>query len=242
MMNRIVIVGATSGIGLATARLFLVEGWTVGIAGRREACLSQLKDELGDSLHTRRIDVCDDNASEDLLSLISECGGADIVLIASGFGKQNYALDTVTEIKTMQTNAVGFTRMVDAAYHYFETVGGGHIAVISSIAGTKGLGAAPSYSSTKRMQSTYLQALAQLSRMNHSGITFTDIRPGFVDTDFIKGSGMPLMMTPEKVATSIVRALKARRRKVVVDWKYAILVFVWKLIPDCIWERIPIKK
>lgn len=241
-MKRIVIVGATSGIGLATARLFLLEGWTVGIAGRREDLLTSIKDELGDRLHVKRIDVCDDRASEDLLTLISECGGADVVLVASGFGKQNYSLDTATEIKTMQTNAVGFTRMIDTAFHYFESSGGGHIAAISSIAGTKGLGAAPSYSATKRMQSTYLQALTQLSRMNKAGVTFTDIRPGFVDTDFIKGSGMPMMMSPEKVADSIARAIETRRRKVVVDWKYSILVFFWKLIPDFIWERISIKK
>lgn len=241
-MKRIVIVGATSGIGLATARIFIQEGWTVGIAGRREDFLTSIKDELGDRLHVRRIDVCEDSASADLLALISECGGADVVLVASGFGKQNYSLDSATEIRTMQTNAVGFTRMVDSAYHYFESIGGGHIAAISSIAGTKGLGAAPSYSATKRMQSTYLQALTQLSRMNKAGVTFTDIRPGFVDTDFIKGSGMPMMMSPEKVAQSIVKAIKAKRRKVVIDWKYSILVFFWKLIPDFIWERISIKK
>lgn len=242
MKKRIIIVGATSGIGLATARLFLAEGWTVGIAGRREDVLSALKAEMGNNLHVRRIDVCDENASAELLTLISECGGADAVLVASGFGKQNYSLDMATEIKTMQTNAVGFTRMVDTAYHYFESVGGGHIAAISSIAGTKGLGAAPSYSSTKRMQSTYLQALTQLSRMNGAGVSFTDIQPGFVDTDFIKGSGMPLMMPPERVASSIVKAIKSKRRRVVVDWKYAILVFMWKLIPDFVWERISVKK
>ena len=242
MAGRIVIVGATSGIGLATARLFHAEGWTVGMAGRREELLAAAKAEMGEGIHTRRIDVCDEDSSDELLNLISECDGADVVLIASGFGKQNYSLDMATELKTMQTNAVGFTRMVDTAYHYFSSAGGGHVAAISSIAGTKGLGAAPSYSATKRMQSSYLQALAQLSRMNGAGVSFTDIRPGFVDTDFIKGSGMPMMMSPEKVARSIVRAIKAKRRKVVVDWKYSILVFLWKLIPDFIWEHISIRK
>ena len=82
----------------------------------------------------------------------------------------------------MDTNAVGFTRLVGCAYRYFANNGGGHIACITSIAGTKGLGPAPAYSASKAMQNTYLQALEQLAISKHHNIHFTDIRPGFVDT------------------------------------------------------------
>ena len=66
--------------------------------------------------------------------------------------------------------------MVTAAYHYFEQQGHGHLAVISSIAGTKGLGSAPAYSATKRFQNTYIEALDQLAHINRLPIVFTERR------------------------------------------------------------------
>ncbi|MCF0160522.1 MAG: SDR family NAD(P)-dependent oxidoreductase, partial [Bacteroidaceae bacterium] len=128
-----------------------------------------------------------------------------------------------------------------AAYNYFAEQGQGHIAVLSSIAGTKGLGAAPSYSATKRFQNTYIQCLAQQARIRGLRIRFTDIRPGFVDTELLKGGSYPMLMSAEHATRRIVKALYRQERTVVVDWRYAVLVFFWKLIPDCIWEKLPIR-
>lgn len=79
-----------------------------------------------------------------------------------------------------------------------------------SIAGTKGLGIAPAYSATKRFQNTYIQCLAQLSAMTRANITFTDIRPGFVDTDLLRSGNYPMLMRPEKTARMIVDALRRK--------------------------------
>lgn len=76
-------------------------------------------------------------------------GGMDVFLLSSGIGKQNLSLYPDIELQTAATNVSGFIRMVNAAYHYFEQQGKGHIAVISSIAGTKGLGSAPAYSANQ---------------------------------------------------------------------------------------------
>lgn len=81
----------------------------------------------------------------------------DLFLLSSGIGKQNLSLTPDIELQTAATNVEGFIRMVTAAYHYFEQQGHGHLAVISSIAGTKGLGSAPAYSATKRFQNTYIE-------------------------------------------------------------------------------------
>ncbi|MEG1543846.1 MAG: SDR family NAD(P)-dependent oxidoreductase, partial [Tannerellaceae bacterium] len=145
------------------------------------------------------------------------------------------------EINTARTNVEGFIRMVTAAFQYFQAQGGGHLAVISSIAGTKGLGAAPAYSATKRFQNTYMDALAQLSHMKKLNICFTDIRPGFVETALLKDGHYPLLMKPERVAAHIISALHRQKRVVVIDCRYAVLVFFWKLIPRCLWERLPIR-
>lgn len=117
-----------------------------------------------------------------------------------------------------------------------------HIACITSIAGTKGLGAAPAYSATKRFQSHYLECLTQQARMRHLSISITDIRLGFVKTDLIAGSGYPLQLDAKEVAKSIVKAMEKGRSVKVIDWRYAILVFLWRLIPRWIWTRMMIAK
>jgi short-subunit dehydrogenase len=133
--------------------------------------------------------------------------------------------------------------MVSTAFNYFKTSDkSGHIAIISSIAGTKGLGVATSYSASKRFQNTYIQSLVQLAKIENLNIKFTDIKPGFVDTALLNDEhNYPLKMKPDYVAKKIVRAIRKRRRSAVIDWRYAILVFFWKLIPNCIWERMRIK-
>ena len=181
-------------------------------------------------------------------ALIDRLGGMDLFFLSSGIGYQNPTLDPDIELRTARTNVEGFTRMTTAAFDYFrqqQTEGrlpseGGHIAVISSIAGTKGLGAAPAYSATKRFQNTYIDALEQLARMQHLRICFTDIRPGFVATDLLRGGNYPMLMRPERVAQHIVRALEQRKRVAIIDVRYRLLVFFWRLIPRTIWKRMPV--
>lgn len=116
----------------------------------------------------------------------------------------------------METNGLGFTRMVDTAFNWFATHhqnnSKARIACITSIAGTKGLGAAPAYSATKRFQNHYLECLSQQARMRHLPIAITDIRPGFVKTDLIAGCSYPLQLKPEDVAKHIVNAIETERK------------------------------
>lgn len=232
--RRAIVIGASSGIGREVARLLMADGWTVGVAARREERLR----ELGAATY-RQIDVTDDEAPQQLRELISELGGIDLFFYASGIGKQNRELLPEIEMDTMQTNALGFTRMVGEAYRYFAEQGSGHIAAITSIAGTKGLGPAPSYSATKAMQNVYLQALEQQANARRLDIRFTDIRPGFVDTALLSGDfRYPMMLRPEAVAQSIVRAIRRRRHVWVIDWKYRVLTALWRRIPRCVWRHL----
>ena len=131
--------------------------------------------------------------------------------------------------------------MVTCAFNYFAAKGNGHIAVISSIAGTKGLGAAAAYSASKRFQNTYIDCLDQLCHIRKLNIDFTDIRPGFVATPLLDGGGKyPMVMDVSKVARRIVTALNKKERVTVIDWRYRILVFFWRLIPLWLWRRLPI--
>lgn len=234
MTKRAIVIGASSGIGREVAQLLMKDGWTVGVAARREERLK----EIG-AAACQQIDVTQDDATERLRQLIAALGGMDLFFYASGIGKQNRELHEDIELATVQTNALGFTRMIGEAYRYFAEQGSGHIAAISSIAGTKGLGPAPSYSATKAMQNVYLQALEQQAHARGLNIRFTDIRPGFVDTALLSGDfRYPLMLKPEAVARSIVRAIKRHRHVRVIDWKYRLITALWRRIPRCVWRRI----
>lgn len=242
-MKRAIVIGASSGIGREVARLLMSEGWKVGVAARREAMLS----DLG-AAATARIDVTADDATQRLQQLIADLGGMDLFFYASGIGHQNRQLRENIELSTMQTNALGFTRMIGEAYRYFavrqeqdgkEAADWAHIAAITSIAGTKGLGPAPAYSATKAMQNVYLQALEQQARQRGLRIRFTDIRPGFVDTALLAGDfRYPMMLRPESVARDIVSAINSHAHIRVIDWRYRILTAFWRRIPRFIWRRL----
>lgn len=238
--KRIIIIGATSGIGYQVARIYQQQGWRVGIAGRRLDKLEALRMQAPGKTEIQPLDVTLPDAADHLRKLIEKVGGMDLFLLSSGVGSQNRVLDPEIELTTVCTNVVGFTQLVTAAFRYFREQGEGHLAVISSIAGTKGIGVAPSYSATKRFQNTYMDALAQLAHIEKIPIHFTDIRPGFVKTDLLKNDRYPMLMEPEIVARHIVKAIQQRKRRVIIDWKYAVLVFFWKLIPAAVWERLPI--
>ena len=239
-MKRAIVIGASSGIGREVARLLISEGWTVGVAARREAMLQ----DLG-AAATACIDVTAEEATRRLRQLIADVGGMDLFFYASGIGHQNRQLREDIEISTMQTNGLGFTRMIGEAYRYFAerqeqdgTKEWGHIAAITSIAGTKGLGPAPAYSATKSMQNVYLQALEQQAHQRGLRIRFTDIRPGFVDTALLKGDfHYPMMLQPKNVAREIVSAIKAHNHIRVIDWRYRLLTAFWRRIPRCLWRH-----
>ena len=241
--QRAIIMGATSGIGLEVARVLAAKGWMVGIAGRRQELLQQIQSEHQNIVATEQIDVTQADAPDHLHILIEKLGGMDLYFHSSGIGYQNTELDMERELATVETNAVGMTRMVGAAFHFFEEhlEQKGQIAVISSIAGTKGLGAAPAYSATKRYVNHYLECLTQLChirRLQH--ISIHDIRPGFVRTALISGSNYPLQLDAAKVAQQIVKKIEQRRAIITVDWRYRLLVFFWRLIPRWLWVRMRI--
>lgn len=239
--KRAIIIGGTSGIGYETALHLLEKGWKLGIAARRTGKLREIQAIAPNLIAVRRIDICQENATDELCELIEELGGMDLFIQCAGVGYQNLPLNMETELDTVSTNVEGFVRMVDTAFHYFSKKEKGHICVISSIAGTKGLGVAPAYSATKRFQNIYIDSLEQLAHLQRHNIRFTDVRPGFVATDLLDdGRHYPMLMNPKKVARHIVAGIEHRKRILIIDWRYCILVFFWRLIPRWLWRILPI--
>lgn len=241
-MKRAIVIGASSGIGKEVACLLLADGWHLGVAARRTELLEELRSEYPELVTVAEIDVTSEDAPRKLLDLIDEMGGVGLFFYSSGIGKQNMLLDKEIEMRTVETNVKGFTQMIDTIYNYMSEHQGGHIAAISSIASTKGLGAAPSYSATKSFQAHYIEALQQQANMRNLNIRFTDIQPGFVDTALLGDDHKyPLLLRTEDVARQIVSAVYKERGRCIIDWRYRLLTFFWRLIPRWLWVRLKIK-
>ena len=236
-----IVMGATSGIGREVAIELARRGWKVGIAGRRKDRLEALRQSVEGIVAACPIDVTQADAPERLDELIAATGGMELYFHSSGIGWQNLGLEAEKELQTVATNGMGFTRMVGHAFRRLAEHGGGRIACISSIAGTKGLGAAPAYSATKRFQSHYMECLAQLARIRQLPVRITDVRPGFVATDLIANANYPLQLSAVQVARQIVDALEQGKRVVTIDWRYRLLVFFWKWLPGWLWVRLRVR-
>ena len=239
-----IVVGATSGIGYEVAQVLAKRGWRVGVAGRREDILAKMSAETDGIVAYEVIDVTSPDAVDGMHNLIDKLGGMDLYFHSSGIGYQNIELDAYKELRTIETNCLGMARLAGEAFRYFEQHPKieGHIAVISSIARTKGLGAAPAYSASKRFTSHYLESLCQLTAIrNIRNIHISDIRPGFVKTPMIEGSNFPMQLDVRKVAVSIVNGLERRKPVITVNWFYRLLVLFWQMTPRFMWIRMKIK-
>ena len=141
MAKKAIVMGATSGIGMEVASLLAQRGWQVGIAGRRIERLEEVKRNTnqiisektkvsqkgnisegvkasrGEIICYQQIDVTSADAPTLLQKLIEKLGGMDLYFHSSGIGWQNNSLDFEKEMKTVETNGLGFVRMVDTAFN-----------------------------------------------------------------------------------------------------------------------------
>ena len=248
MQKKAIIIGASSGIGLAMAQALAQEGYKIGVAARRCEPLKELQEQFGtENVAIEAMDVLQPSATAALDALLDKVSEPELFLYVSGKGGQNPELDEKLELDIIRTNCEGMARVVDHFVNYVKSrklytdKHRAHIAIVTSVAGTTGMGSAPAYSASKKMQSTYITALVQYSRMHKVPIDFTDIRPGFVATAILNPNRhYPMLMTLGQATRHIMRGLKHRRRIVIFDWRFKLLVLLWKLIPRWVWERLTI--
>jgi len=233
---KIIIIGATSGLGRGTAEILAKKGHALGITGRRSEMLEEIASRFP-HIKTAKMDVTQENTISVLENLIQELGGMDMLLFSSGIGEVNMNIDCENENRTNKTNVDGFTKVACFAYHYFKNQGYGHFAVISSVAGFRGMRGAPSYCATKGYQRLFTESLAQTAHHEKVKIKFTTIVPGFVDTDLLKEK-YPLTLSLKKAVKIIAKGLLKQKRYVYVDGKWRFIVFFMRLIPNWIWERM----
>ena len=238
-MKRCIIIGATSGIGQALAELLLQNDYMIGVTGRREMLLDTLKEKNPDRVFVKRMDIQDLSAIEvSCKELVDQMGGLDLMIISAGIGEENKNLNFEIEHDVIKTNVQGFTCLADWGMRYFKEQGHGHLVNISSIAGIRGNGIAPSYNATKAYQINYLEGLRINAKNFGSSITVTDVRPGFVDTAMAKGDGLFWVAPVEKAAKQIYRAIQLKKQVVYVSKRWKLIGILLKLIPYSLLKRL----
>jgi len=237
-MNRAIIIGATSGIGKELAVLLVRDGFKVGITGRREILLNELHSLYPDQFIKKSFDISSADNSIELSGLIGQLGGLDLLILSSGTGDLNEELDFEIEKKTILTNVIGFTEIIDWSYQYFQKQKYGHIVAISSIAGIKGGRNAPSYNATKAYQINYLEGIRQKAHKQKLSIYVTDIRPGFVDTDMAKGEGKFWVASKGKAAQQIYSLIKRKKPVGYITKRWKIFALMLKIMPTWIHKRL----
>ncbi|MGC1376707.1 MAG: SDR family NAD(P)-dependent oxidoreductase [Anaerolineales bacterium] len=238
-MKKAVILGASSGIGKALAKILAADGYALGLAAKRLALLVELQQEIGSQTWVKQIDVADiREAMAQFSELIREMGGVDLIVISAGTGFINPDLDWEKENETIAVNVAGFTAISNVAAHYFLEKGAGHLVNISSIAALRGSRSAPAYNASKAFESVYLQGLQQKVARLRLPITITDIQPGFVDTRMAQGEGLFWVASPEEAAGQIYSAIKNKKSHAYVTKRWRLIAWLFKFAPDWIYNRL----
>ncbi len=240
MSKKIIIIGATSGIGESLARLCVDKEYVVGATGRRVDRLESMKKDLGNYFHYNEMDVTDhDKSKEQLNDLIHQMGGMDIIVLNAGISNYPAASITAMEQKIIDVNVSGFVQLFGEAFQYFRNQGYGQIVGVSSIASLFGSSRAAPYSASKSFISTYMQAYRQRSNNLRENIIITDVKPGFVKSEMTEGKkGMFWVGETDKAVKQMLKDIEKKKSYSYVTRRWRLVAWLLKLTPNWVLDRI----
>jgi short-subunit dehydrogenase len=238
MQKKIIIIGATSGIGKEMAYLLAKQSHLVGITGRRAHLLEEIKAAFPDNIITSCFDVQEKDGRLYLEELINKLGGLDILIYNAGYGAVSKQLDYTIEMQTIRTNVTGYVAMVLFVFNYFMQNGKGQIALTSSIAALRGNSWAPAYSASKAFMSNYAEGLQIRAKKLKLPIYITDIKPGFIRTKMAQGHEQFWVAHPVKAARQILKAIEKKKRVAYIIRRWRLIAWLLPLIPFSLYRRI----
>ena len=236
--KRVLVIGASSGIGREVARLFAREGHHVGVMGRRTELLEEVRGEFPGQVSTGVLDVKGMTDSSALDAIVVEMGGMDVCIYCSGVGTISKTLEWSIEKDTTDTNVNGFIRCAEWAFNRFVAQGGGHLANISSVASRRGNSHAPAYSASKAFQSVYFEGLRMKALRLRVPVTITDVQPGFVNTKMAQGNGRFWVAEVDKAARQIKAGIDRKSFRVYVTRRWRLVAWLMRTMPDFIYHRL----
>ncbi|MBN8887168.1 MAG: SDR family oxidoreductase [Rudaea sp.] len=244
-MRKVLIIGATSAIAEATARIFATRGDALFLVARNADRLQAIATDLGVRGAVRAahatLDVADFAAHQAVIDQAErELGGLDTVLIAHGtLSDQAECEKSVDALRReFNVNALSTMALLTTLANLFEARKNGTLAVISSVAGDRGRQSNYAYGSAKAAVSAFLSGLRQ--RLAKSNVDVLTIKPGFVDTPMtaaIANKGA-LWAKPDQIAAGIVHAIDKRRSVVYLPWFWSLIMLIIKHIPEPIFKKL----
>lgn len=246
-MKRVLIVGATSAIAEATARLMAGRGYSLHLAGRKAERLEVIARDL-----TQRGAVVAGYTVFDAEQMCTapgllldaaqaQMGGLDAILIAHGTlpNQMECIEQAAVALKEFRTNAMSIIGLVTEVANRFSKQGAGSIIVISSVAGDRGRQSNYVYGAAKGAVTIFLQGLR--NRLHKSGVQVLTVKPGFVDTpmtqNFKKGF---LWANPAAIAKGILRGMDKRKDEIYLPGFWSIVMFIIRHLPEWIFKRLPL--
>ncbi|HTZ35131.1 MAG TPA: SDR family NAD(P)-dependent oxidoreductase [Stellaceae bacterium] len=243
---RVIVLGATSAIAEATARLYAAEGAELLLVGRRKERLAAIADDLRLRGATRVETATHDlaapgDAAEAFAAFAASLGGADHVLLAYGIlGDQAEAeRDAATAQQSLATNFTSAAAWALAAAALLERQGHGSLVVLGSVAGDRGRRANFVYGAAKAGLAALVEGIAH--RFAHRGPRAVVVKPGPTITPMTAGFADrtgPLWATPQSVARIVRRAAERGGPVVYAPWFWRFAMLVIRFLPAPVFNRL----
>ena len=240
--RRVLITGASSGIGLALARHYLERGAVVAALARRRELLDGLAAEFPGKVYVYALDVRDEAALQHAANdFIERVGLPDAVIANAGVSTgtlTEYAEDNDAFRQVMDINVLGMMQTFQPFIAELRKAGHGTLVGIASVAGFRGLPGASAYSASKAAAISYLESLRV--ELHGTGVKVVTICPGYIRTPMTAQNPypMPFMLDVDVAARSMVQAIDRQRAYVVIPWQMALVGRVLKLLPRWLYDRL----
>ena len=240
MTLRVVISGASSGLGRALAQHYLQQGATVGVFGRRADLLQSLSEQFPQQVYCYPVDVRDAAAMQQAAQdFIARAGVPDIVIANAGVSKgtlTEYVEDNDIFQQVMDINMLGMVKTFQPFLTSMRSAGHGKLVGIASVAGFRGLPGAGAYSASKAAVISYLESLRV--ELRGSGIRVVTICPGYIKTPMteINPYPMPFILPADVAAPRIARVITCGKSFAVVPWQMGLVGHVLKLLPNWLYD------
>jgi NAD(P)-dependent dehydrogenase (short-subunit alcohol dehydrogenase family) len=234
---RVVITGASSGIGEALARHYASPGAVLGLISRRAPVA-----ELSGTVVFYPLDVTDAAALEQAaVDFVRRFGAPDLVIANAGVGVGTLGeelADIAILRRVLEVNVTGLAATFAAFAPAMRQAGGGILAGIASVAGFRGLAGNGAYCASKAAAITWMESLR--AELYGTGISVVCICPGYIDTPMTRVNRfrMPFLLSSDDAARRIARAISRRRRLAVVPWQMAATSPLLKWMPGWLYDRL----
>ncbi len=235
------ITGASSGIGKALALKFSKEGWKVAISARRENLLNEIS-QNNENITPFPLDVTDSEKCKIVFENIRDkIGEIDISVFCTGIHdpKSEKSLNLEKVKKIMEVNFFGTVHSINSVYDYYKNRKSGHISIVSSVAGYRGLPAAGAYCASKSALSSFAESLYfDLKRFN---VRVSLVSPGFIKTPMTDKNDfpMPMIKSPEFAADQMFKGLtKNKGFEIHFPKTFTSIMKVLKVIPNGLYFKI----